>query len=58
MCSWAIILGIAFVGVVLLSPLIMTMDRTEIKETIIESKGYGFDDIDGPPLSNPSLFLL
>lgn len=36
----------------------MTMDRAEIKETIIESKGYVCEDIDGPPLSNPTVLCV
>jgi len=38
-CSWALIVGAALLALMILGPFVLTMDRSEMTKTIVESKG-------------------
>jgi hypothetical protein len=39
LCSWALILGGALVSILVLGPILISLDRTELRKAIIDSKG-------------------
>jgi hypothetical protein len=38
-CSWALIVGAALLALMILGPFVLTIDRSEMTKTIVESKG-------------------